>query len=602
MRKRFIGLLLLLLLAMPTFAAEPEALTALASYFPADTVIFAAVRTDDDHIDAVDALLQRVGQVIPEAAPPVSLGFMLNVAAMENLGVSFEEGVRSWLGDTAAFGLLSIDELTAGDDAPGVLLAVEITNRTAALEFLENVLSDVSDLEKSRVQGYHVFSSAFRSGAVAVNDDVMLVSNNLDNLALHGDFARLSANEDFSAGLATLPEPDYNALLYLNTPVLQAANREMMRQTGGELPLFELSSSVAGVTVLGFTVLDGRSLTIDAVSPINLDNLAAFGLEPNIPDPVDPAFAQRVPADAPFVLLGSGLGRSFEVMFNNLRRLDAVVEENGGWELFFGPSINARTRANLQNFTVRGALGAVNLSFAGFTGLSLENDFLPMLDGNFALFLRVLEDETGMLIPDVGFVSEVSDPELAFANVAQLQASLEAYGSPYSVETVAEDANVIAAQWLRSLLQTSSPNVDVLIGTDGRSFVIGTRRAVLDARNSLSHDPSYLAAQAYFLPDTSQIGYFGGRALVGLVDKLIASYPPSTREISDLPELRALLTGVESISITSSFVSNESALARFVLTLAELPPRSGGAASVDAVPEDMSAPPGALPTPTSTSP
>lgn len=594
MRIRLFSLLLLTLMALgglPALAASPETLTTLASYFPADTVVFTAVRTDDDFIGTLDALAQRVGRVIPEAAPPVSLSFLLNVASMESLGVGFEAGVRSWLGDTAAFGLLSIQELIDFDDeAPGVLLAAEVTNRTAALDFLEIVLANAGTFEKSRSRRYNVFYSARESLAIAVGDDVLLVSTNIDDLALDGDFIRLSADDTFNAALAGLPAPDYNALLYLNTPALQAANLEMMRSMGMESPLFDLSADIAGVSVVGFTLLDDRSLTIDAVSQINLDSMSGFGVEMFFPAPVDPAFAQRVPADAPFVLLGSDVGQMTASGLDNLRRLDAFVMENGGWAEIFGSGIDFRTRASLENFSLSAVLGGVNLTFAGLTGLSLENEALPMLSGNFALFARAITDESLGVIPDIGFVSEIGDAELAFANAAQLRASLDAYGTDYSVEPLSDAAEVVALHWLRSLLQTDSPNVDIVFGTDGFSFAAGTRRAVLDARDSLSNDPAYLAAQAYFLPDSPQIAYIGGRALVNLVDLLLADRRLSFRTISDLTEMRPILTGIESASVTGAYVGDDTAVARFVLTLADLPPASTAGQS-GAAPSDAGAPP-----------
>jgi hypothetical protein len=610
MRKRFIGLLLLVLLAlsglsMPALAATPEALTALASYFPADTVVFAALRTDDGYIEELDALLQRVGHVIPDAVPPVSLPFLLNVASMDSLGVSFQEGFRSWLGDTAAFGVLSLEELMF-DEAPGVLLAIEITDRTAALEYIERSLEGASGFEKSREHDYQIFNSEQQSVAIAVNDDVLLISTSIDDLALDGDFSRLSADDGFVTSLTNLPAPDYNILLYMNTPELQASNLNMMRQRGVESPLLEMSANAIGASVIGFTLLDERSLTIDVVSQINLlDSMVPPGMEPFVPAPVDPAFAERVPADAPFVLLGSDLGQSLTLSFDSLRRLDALVAENGGWEGLFGPDIDAQTRAAIQGFSFGGVLGAVNVTFAGLTGLSLENDVLPMFDGNFALFLRAAEDEALALIPDFGFVSEVGDSELAFANLAQLRASLEAYGSPYNVESLGDEGEVIAVQWLRSLLQTSSPNVDILFGTDGFSFAAGTRHAVLDARDSLSNDPSYLAAQRYFLSGSTQIGYVGGRALVRLVEQLIASGLVSPDGVSDLAELRSVLMGIESASITGAYLDGDEtattsayrpdqiAAARFVLTLADMPVAAAAPSSQDAPQMTSEPPPGA---------
>jgi hypothetical protein len=357
--------------------------------------------------------------------------------------------------------------------------------------------------------------------------------------------------------------------MYLDTPALQAANLNTLREMGVESPLFELSASANGASVIGLTLLDDRSLVIDTASQINPDAFGALDIEMFTPAPVDPAFAERVPADAPFVILGSDLGQSWAVGLENLRRLDAFIVENGGWDELLGPTLDFQTRAALRGFTLNAALGAVNVGFAGLTGLSLENDVLPMFTGNFALFARAVDDDALTIIPDVGFVTEVSDPDLAFANLAQLREAFDAYGTPYTVETLDDNGQVIAAQWLRSLAQTDSPNVDIVFGTDGVSFALGTRRAVLGARDSLSNDPAYLAAQAYFLPDSVQIGYIGGDALTGLIDQLRESGLLPLQTVSDLDALRPVLSGIESASFSGAYVGESATIARFVVTLAE---------------------------------
>src|SRR5688572_10412527 len=122
MRKVFLlvlGAALLLALSITSVSAMPtDDLVSLARYFPDDTAVFFSVRTDDAFIDELDNLMALVGGNLPEGSmPPMTLRESLDDLIQQQYGLneSFDTTIRSWLGDTTAFGAVNFD-VTFDDD------------------------------------------------------------------------------------------------------------------------------------------------------------------------------------------------------------------------------------------------------------------------------------------------------------------------------------------------------------------------------------------------------------------------------------------------------------------------------------------------------
>lgn len=126
----------------PRFA-DLEALTA---YFPKDTMLYMAARTDEDFITTLDSLVESATTQLPESmfgqGFPVTLTTAIDLITAQAAGGSFEDAIRPWLGDTLAAGMYPairsaagrvVIEITDADAAEQAALRVFLTGRAARL-------------------------------------------------------------------------------------------------------------------------------------------------------------------------------------------------------------------------------------------------------------------------------------------------------------------------------------------------------------------------------------------------------------------------------------------------------------------------------------
>ena len=202
MKKTLILFLLLLTLStgiLPALAVPVTELNDLARYFPSDTVVFVATRSDDAYLESLDSLVLRIADALPAGAVPAGT---VTEALDEALGradppLDFQEDIRPWLGDTAALGVLEIpvqdgsatrfmEERQLDEDAP-MLIALAITDREAATEFFENAMSRDPDLEVTRTdEADFTLIETSDPAALIVRDDVLLITNMPDQIAPGG--------------------------------------------------------------------------------------------------------------------------------------------------------------------------------------------------------------------------------------------------------------------------------------------------------------------------------------------------------------------------------------------------------------------------------
>jgi hypothetical protein len=205
-------------------------------------------------------------------------------------------------------------------------------------------------------------------------------------------------------------------------------------------------------------------------------------------------------------------------------------------------------------------LAFINLGFSGVTGLNLENDVLAWMDGNFALFLRILA--APRLVPDFGFLVETTDLEAARRVFTSLNDALDQYGVEYREEEI----NGVSV----TVLPDIAPEIDIVFGVSETAFVVGTREGVTDslgaAGGGLAADPTFIAAQAYFVENPTILLYLNPAGL-SLVVSNLAEFG-SEQDRRDAQDLRVLLALLESASISSA-VGDGFTVMRVVLTLAE---------------------------------
>ncbi len=576
--KKFIGILLVValvaLVIAPVAAAPTNRLNSLAKHFPADTAMFISFRTDDAYIDALDALIAQVAAAVPDAGPVTSIRDGLNEGISQLLGDgTFDSEVRTWLGDVASVGVTSLEQAFDGDssndDENPFLVAVAINDRAGAEDFFERGLSNSgTEFTSDEQDGFTVLTSSDDEGIIAVGDSVLYISNDADSIPFSDPSSPLSQDENFTNVTEALPAGDYNITAYINVGSIFSALREMenfgsseMAILGSVAPFIENYPGVA----IGATILDERSLTIDFVQPYTpiLEAMAEMGVEMSMPGPVDPAFANRIPAGTPVVIHGTGLNLLYE---NFLAQLQLQAEMMSGMDM-----PGAMTEEQIAE-----GLQQVSFVVQGLTGLNFEEEIIPALDGDFALYLSLkpdlaeaesMMDVMGSLPVDFGLLVEVNDPTVTQGLIKGIGEALKD-AQDVTVEESMED------NFPRLDISITSRDVPfpiqlVLTGNDDVLF-FGTPdvlNAALREDGGLPSDAAFQEAGVYALSDANQVWYLAPQGFLPLVNlaTVLGSGPSAETQAQ---QLEALLNLFSSSSLTTS-LQGDYQYSRAVLTLSQ---------------------------------
>lgn len=575
--KKLILVLVVAVLALsavvtPALAVPTAELNALAEYFPADTVLFASLRTDDGYIETLDGLIQRITSAIPDAGVAPSIADGLDQTVNQLLGKGdFMSEVRPWLGQVASVGILSLERAFGrgpqADGTPSLLIAVEITDRAALETFFKDAAKHTGAQFDTRSEGgYTILKPDTADNAfIAIGDSVMFLSTEYNLLPLEAPAKSLAANPAFADTISLLPAGDYNIAIYANlgSTLKQMMNMQDMGQVPGMSALLPILENYPPFAI-GLTILDARSLTIDMVMPYGamMAQMAEMGYSTTMPRPVNPAFADRIPAGMPLVIHGTGLATQYRNQIANFKlQAQAMNEPN---MQAFGMSLEQIQQIEDQ----------ITFFVQGLTGLDFQEKVLPAIDGDFALYMgpkasladaKNMRDLMGELPLDFGFVVEVSDPEVSAALVKGITNAVKmAQEVTTSNETIGGvEALVITVPPSRDL---PFP-VEIVVAANNDVFFIGTRdaaRASLNPDGGLPSDPFYQEASAYLLDQPSYVLYLAGDGLLPLVNLVELQGGRSGQR--DAAQLEAVLKLVSSSSITASY-QGDVGFVRAVLTL-----------------------------------
>ncbi len=579
--KKLLALFTILIVATgaliaPVAAAPTAELNALASHFPADTPVLVSLRTDDAYIQEIDTLFAKIAAQIPGMETPESIADQLDKAIGEGLGNGdFNSEVRSWLGDVASVGIMSFEGLMGRadiddeDQPPHFLFATEVKDKTAAVSFWETALgkSETRKYEQRTEGDFTIFSSDDREespGIVAISDDVLYVAVYEEDLPLTGQESPLSENPAFADSIALLPEADYNITMFFNLGDLfkkimatmpaqsnmSAAEAAMMEKY---LPLFENFPP----EVIGLTVLDERSLTIDIVLPYGdlLKDFTAAGMNTAMPVALDPSFAANLLTGSPLVIHSTNLGGSILASLDNLKTQAEMI--NSG---------------EFKADDIEKGLEQVNALIKIITGKDLVTEILPAMEGDYALYLTLnpalsdLSSQADVLkqLPvDFGFVTEMTDPTIGTAIAEGITKSM---ADAEEIKLTTETIGGVEALVITPTESGIPFPVELIFASNENLLFFGTRRAAeaaLTGKGGLESDTSYIEAGKYFVPSSSVVAYFGSEGLRPLVK--VMEMMGSKR---DGEQFAAFLNLVSSASLSSSY-DQETAYARIVLTLAE---------------------------------
>ena len=570
-----VGAVLVMSVPLAAMAQSAEDLTTLARYFPVESPVFIGVRADDDYLDSLDTLIDRVARVTDEQTPlPAGIRESLTYLIGELVpGGTFDNTIRAWMGDTFALGIndlsVFVDDVQE-NDRDGFVVALDVQDADALRAFIEEVLipnsDNVTNVETLEVAGASVYEVLNDQGVLtyyAVFDDAAFISGSLialETVVISG--SGLNTAAEFTGAFAELPADQYNVVGFVNSPMLIEASLASIAASevqgelnlpGGGFGAAQAALQQAGVVAFGATVLDGRTLTIDVAQ-------LAGDTVPRASASVDPTFARYIPAGTPLVIHGHDLAGGLNAALTAIRTTlaEANLEDVDAESLDDGLS--------MLNFFTRGTME-----------LDIQEDILSWMTGDFALTLALADNfpsSTEALMTsdempiEFGLLFEATNPDLATALVAGLRRFAEMSAqddSSVRVESVVEGG----VEALRVTIDTPDAPFDVVLmaGTSGDVFVFGTQRMVTAALapvNGLDSDPLYQEAAAYLLPNPAQVWYFAGEPLMPLVE---LAHETETVVFDSDPE--RLLTLFHSSSISSLINENGTTLTRIAMTLPE---------------------------------
>jgi hypothetical protein len=579
MKRAVLVLALLLMLgaaATPTAAVPTADLTALARVFPADTAIFAAIRTDEAYIETLDGIIARINQVLPRSQRIDSLSDTLG------LFISMMEG---WLGDTAALGVNAALLLDDDDDNDflAAALAVEVTDSALAVDFMRGFLSSQVDFEDSYTVEESGGVTIFRPKTPRPRLDGVLPFMFTEDYMIVGNpepvmnrMARLNSVPAFTETMGALPLGDYNIALYLDTQALLDAQMTALSELGGigemDEALEQFAQAGRGLSGLGvgFAILDERSLIIDIVSRGDPGAIAgALGLEASASaeaQPIDLSFARFIPAGTPIVTHVTNLAGAYDTL------LDAV---RAGALLGGAEDITAEALAEIES-----GIAGIEFAVRGLTGLDLREEILSWMTGDLAIWLGLTPqaaEATSLfralaagLPVDFGILVDARpNPDGAAALVNGLKNALDFAARQLPADsttsiTVTDETIGGNPAVSVSIADPSLPfPIELVTGASADVFVIGTRaaaEAALNPRAGLDGDPAFQEALRYALEDTVQLQYLAGAPLAPLFNLLQGGSSSS-------PQPSEIISLISSSSISSTAADNTACI-RLVLTLA----------------------------------
>jgi len=597
MKKYLILILLIVVLALsalPTLALPPTDLNALARYFPADTIIFASARTDDEFFVTLDSLVARIGAAIPDVMPPMTFSEALDEIVGElNDEATFANTIRPWLGDVASLAVTSLDTAMDQNDfsngeAP-VIFAFSIKDRAAAGAFLDDVIARNSDdFERVEKEDYVLVLDAnddaegkVMQSAFMLYEDVLMVTNDASSLPTDGlPTEALSSNVDFTSAMSELPEDSYNLTAFIDFGEFFQIAMQNQPEAVEAMGAFGSIFNVIGPQVWGFTILDDVSATIDVVQKIgDLSALESTGFVMGTSTPIDPAFAVHVPANASLAIFASDLKTSIGGALDNLVNMSEAIAEL--------PNTNGMSPDDIQQ-----ALAQFEETFTAITGLDFRSDVLDWMTGDYALFMMLNPalDTSSMMglmqvFPvDFGLAIEATDPAAAQNMVEGLARGLnqtltmaglsgdatEEPGNP-KVEIASEDLNGTDV----TVITITAPNmpwtIELLMAANDNVFALGTRSAVtaiLNPDGGLPSNPEFVRSQAFMLDNPTSLAWLGTEGLLPLADLAGAFGSRSSSTDAQAEQIRNALGLFSSGTITST-MSEDVSLVRLVLTFSE---------------------------------
>jgi hypothetical protein len=552
--------MVLFVLALTALTAQAQAYdpTQLARYIPADADVYVGLRIDDGYLETLDGVLASILNKLPDdlraQVPPITL----RQALLGSLprGVTYE-GIRQWLGDYAAFGVsnaaVSMDDDFTNDDEALTYAVVAIKDKAAFEAFLLEQTPALANITPIAADNFTIYADPEGEQTLAYNNEVFIVTNG-DDIAVDG----LNMNPAFTSTVDKMPADSYNIFVYINSATFGAITQANMPSGLGQNPFEALNVDLANLspTALGFTVLDGRNLTIDVLSPNVPGIIPAFA-------PVDPAFARLIPAEMSYV------GHTTNIAGSLSQALD----------FFSTASQDSENPMSVEQIS--------NL-FNGLTGLDLQDDVLSWMGGDAAFIMdtdvpnllgSLMTGTVDELPLSFGILIETDGSDRPAAVAEALGRILSNQANSDEMTVTNEIINGVNVVMLTGEVENLDAPVQIVIGANDTLFVVATRPLAEQIFSGdyagLDTAAAFQEATTYMLPNSGAVLYtdnvFVGDIVAGAVLALTFQGPTtgndSTEDSFEL--IRFAYDLVSSTSISSTLLDDGNTLTRLVLTLAQ---------------------------------
>lgn len=540
----------------------------LAAYFPKDTLLYASLGTSPAEFERLNSYLARIEAALPadesgaDDMRPLRVETVLDELVAELTGGDFDTDVRPWWGDEMAVGILSPDFLFdddyVNDDLVPGLLAIAITDRAAAADFVETMLTD-SYIDWTRTEDAGVTTFTVESydvnGFVEVHDDLLIAAPSVDYLPIDGQPAspNLTDSNYFVDTLALLPGSDYSSVLYADTPMLVAnlvGTMDEEEMDPEERFMVNLMLRMVGPTALGLTEVDGGVLVADVAQPLgNMTGFEALGMTFDPMPVADPTFMENLPASAALVAQGTSLAQILE---SSLEAGQTLVDQ------FLGPEMDVEG-LDPQALLL---LNLADIALANLSGFSYPRDLRPWMTGDYAIFAGLNADftmnaqiEASNFPVDVGMVFETEDADATRNFVTMLARELRLFLRLQGARGVHIDTMVVDGvdMMTADISDDGMRIVQLVVAANDDLIVFGTRGAVDSVL--FADSPRFDADLPELLDDASMILYAAPPTLEPAVDWLLmgmgAPSGTASGETTDpADQVRAILNVIQYATIS----------------------------------------------------
>ncbi len=380
-----------------TFASSAQqgrfgTLESLSAYFPKDTMLYAATRTDANFVASLDQLTKLIISqmpkgILPPEEFPSGLTAALDLLSGQVVGGNFAEQVRPWLGDTVAVGIYPAIRSAGGR------IVVKITDQKAALTAASKAFKSWTS---KAVNGYTLLTNSTDRNRIAIYPDVMIIYSWSDDVGpqpVPQFTPNVTSNPYYTTALSRLPDTNYDMIAFVDTPLMVAYSTRNDYHSSGDWIFPAALLRTLGSTGIGAHIGNDQTLTVDAVQTIgNTAGLDALGIQfTGKGAALSPDILQRVPRQSVFVMQMADVGSMLEFVGNSAQSA-AKKFQTMLPSLITGAAYSySASTAGLVSGGFGGLINTewANVFFSNLSGYDYTTEIRPLLSGNSALFLTL---------------------------------------------------------------------------------------------------------------------------------------------------------------------------------------------------------------------